>query len=273
MKAVLLSELITRARRAADMEYGGPVSDSELREEARASVQRLYDLLVAARGQEYYRKTAEMYVVPGQALYHLPSDFYKLLAVLANPSTTALGEATPGTFAETDSRDTPGWLPLAPFEMRELHWLMGRRASHPGECMYRLRGAQWESASGEFGIGSDDLELSPAPGSGWVLRVEYLPVAWTTLDGNDLKLNAINGFEQMIVLETAIYALQKEQSDASHLERRLDQEVARVQAMAKARDFTAPSRIVDTAGCLDGGAGGGWRQRAYGDRLVGGWVW
>lgn len=275
MKAVLLSSLITQARQMADMENGGPITDAELRTQALGSVQRLYDLLVAARGQEYYRKTVETYVVAGQAIYHLPSDFYKLLTVMANPTTTGLsGVSVAGTFVETDSRDVPGWLLLRPFEMRELHRLMGRRASGPGDCAYRLRGAQWEDPSGEFGVGTDDLELSPAPASGWALRIEYLPVAWTTLSGTEMKLNGVNGYEQYIVLETAIYALQKEQSDASHLERRLAQETARIQAMAKARDFTSPSRIVDTCGLLDGSdGGGGWRQRAYGDRVVGGWVW
>lgn len=272
MKAVLLSDLLTQARRMADMEHGGPVSNAELQAQAVASAQRLYDLLISARGQEYYRKTAECYVVPGQAKYHLPSDFYKLLAVLANPSTTAISGGLSGTFSETDSREAPGWLPLAPFEMRELWRLMGRRASGPSDCCYRLCGAQWESPSGEFGVGSDDIEIAPSPDQAWALRVEYLPVAWTTLSDGELKLNGVNGFEQFVVLETAIYALQKEQSDASHLERRLAAEVARIEAMGR-RDHTTPSRVVDTSGCLDGGLGGGWRGRAYGDRLVGGWPW
>lgn len=256
------------------MENGGPVTDAELRTEALASVQRLYDLLISARGQEYYRKTVETYVVAGQPLYHLPSDFYKLLAVFANPSTSAIsGVVVAGTFGETDSRDSAGWFRLDPFEMRDLARYMGRRATGPEECGYRLRGAQWEDPSGEFGVGTEDLEISPSPSTAWALRVEYLPVAWTTLSGTEMKLNGVNGYEQFVVLETAIYALQKEQSDASHLERRLAAETTRIEAMAKARDFTAPSAIVDTAGCLDGyGGGGGWRARAYAGRQ-GGWLW
>src|SRR5687767_3721795 len=41
----------------------------------------LYDLLVAARGHEYYTTESTLSIVAGTSRYNLPSDFYELWSV------------------------------------------------------------------------------------------------------------------------------------------------------------------------------------------------
>src|SRR4051812_30482519 len=47
----------------------------------------LYDLLVAARGHEYYRTSAPLTLVPNAATVSLPVDLYELLTVTLEWST------------------------------------------------------------------------------------------------------------------------------------------------------------------------------------------
>lgn len=265
---LLLSSLVTQVRQMADMEAGGPVSDPEIRQRLLSAAQRLHDRLVAARGQEYYRVTRELVTIPGQALYPLPEDFYKILAVSAHEQAVTIvdalvgppGPPTPGVFVLADSGDEASgeeWSLLRPFEMLQLPGLLGRRSSCASETRYRVRGAPATAGSLEAHDGADLLELRPVPGHAWTLRLDYIPLATSQLSEDDLVLNGINGFEQVLVLEVAMYCLGKEESDARHLAGLLAQENARIELMATTRDHGSPEQIVDTEGLLDGAWLGG----------------
>lgn len=260
MGKVLLSDLVTRAKRAADQEYGGPVSTAEATERMQSAVAQLYDRLVHARGQDYYRSTRELNTIAGQANYALPDDFYKILAIFGNRSavlSTGGSGYSPGVFqAGTDSGDQEGWTLLRPFEVVELAGLFGRPASVPSETRYRLRGIQETSGTAEAQTGSDTLELRPVPRAPFTLRLEYLPLAYTTPDGSgDLLVNGINGFEDWAIFKVAIYCAQKEQSDTKELRAEFASQEERIASMARSRDLGSPERIVDTAGILDGWPG------------------
>lgn len=251
---LLLSSLVTQVRQMADMEVGGPVSDAEIAQRLLSSVQRLHDRLVSARGQEYYRVTRELNVLPGQALYPLPDDFYKILAVSAHErAVLQLLDVLPGTFTEADSGDEASgeeWSLLRPFEMLQLPGLLGRRSTSASETRYRLRGAPATTA---LSAGTDLIELRPVPGAVWTLRLDYIPIAATQLQEGDLQVNAVNGFEQVCVLEVAMYCLGKEETDSRHLAALLAQENARIELLATTRDHGSPEQIVDTEGLLEGG--------------------
>lgn len=264
---LLLSSLVTQVRQMADMEVGGPVSDAEIKQRLLSSVQRLHDRLVAARGQEYYRVTRELHTIPGQALYALPVDFYKILAVSAHEGAVTLvgggisppGPPTPGQFVVADSGDEASgeeWSLLRPFEMLQLPGLLGRRSTCASETRYRVRGAPSTARELEVNDGTDLLELRPVPGHAWTLRLDYIPIAAVQLVEGDLLLNAINGFEQVCVLEVAMYCLGKEETSSSHLAPLLAQENARIELMATTRDHGSPEQLVDTEGLLDGAWGG-----------------
>jgi len=258
MQRVLLSDLTTRALRAADQEYGGPVSAAEVKERMLSALRKLYDKLIAARGQEYYRTTVELNTVSGQAVYPLPEDFYKLLSLSANRTAVlATGGSgyQDGVFRVADSGASEGWALLRPYEMLEEHNLLGRPSALPAESCYRLRGTQETSGTAEALTGSDELEIRPCPTSSWTLRLNYIPVAYTTPGTGDLYVNGVNGFEDWAVYKVAIYCAQKEQNDTSELRAEFQEEDRRLDQMAKSRDLGSPERIVDAAGILDGWPG------------------
>lgn len=79
-----LTELRTDARQRADMENSTFVSDTEATRYINLGVSKLYDLLLQARGDEYYMQRMDFTTTAGEELYPLPSNFYKLIAVDIN---------------------------------------------------------------------------------------------------------------------------------------------------------------------------------------------
>src|SRR5690242_73475 len=55
----------------------------------------LYDVLVAARGHEYYATDADISVVSGTTTYDLPTDVYQLLSIRLNWGPTQIEELKP----------------------------------------------------------------------------------------------------------------------------------------------------------------------------------
>lgn len=271
--AVTLVSLIARVRAAADLEgSNGPVSDSEIGAQLVLSIRRLYERLLLARGQEYYRKTAELNVTPGTAIYSLPADFFELLAVLG--CDTAVMSAPSSTFAASDSGNSGSWCRLAPFSMAELERLLGasrRSGGLPGDPhrpKYRTRGAQANRVGETVTAGSEEIELRPAPVSVWTLRIEYIPSAVDPSGG--AEINGIHGWEEVAVLEVAAYCLAKQEQDTRYLKARVAEEYARIDSLARARDAGSPEPgVVDTCGLIDGWGGS---SRAYGHGYGGGWL-
>lgn len=262
-----LASLVERVRQAADLEGSdGPVSDNEIKAQLGLSLRRLYERLLLARGQEYYRKTAELNVTPGQALYELPADFFQLLAVVA--ADAAVMAVPSATFAESDSGNEGSWTRLTPFSMAELAPLLGsakRSQWLQGDLRfprYRLRGTQLPSGELPSGWIGETLELRPAPVYAWTLRIEYLPAALVAT-GDTWQVNGVHGWEEVAVLEVAAYCLAKQEQDARYLLTRVQQEYARIDSLARARDAGSPEPgIVDTCGLLDSWAPDG--GRGYG---------
>lgn len=267
---VTMASLVTRVRQAADLEGSdGPITDDEIKAQLGLSIRRLYERLLQARGQEYYRKTAELNVTAGKALYELPADFFQLLAVLACDS--AVMASPSATFAESDSGNEGTWCRLVPFAMPELGPLLGstKRAQWlQGDLRfprYRLRGTQLPVGELPSGWIGETLELRPSPTYSWTLRIEYLPTAIVGT-GDTVQVNGIHGWEEVCVLEVAAYCLAKQEQDPRYLLTRVAQEYQRIDGLARARDAGSPEPgIVDTCGLLDAwspdggrGYGRGW---------------
>lgn len=86
---------------------------------------------------------------------------------------------------------------------------------------------------------------SPVPMAGQVVRLWYVP-ALTALSGDsDVTVDIANGWEEYIVLDAAMKALAKEESDVSVLMSRKGAIIERINAEAQNRDAGSPTRIVD----------------------------
>lgn len=89
------------------------------------------------------------------------------------------------------------------------------------------------------------LVNSPAPMAGQTVRLWYVP-ALTALSGDsDVTVDIQNGWEEFIVIDAAMKAMAKEESDVSVLMARKQSITERLNAEAQNRDAGSPSRIVD----------------------------
>lgn len=267
MRLVTLSELRTRALRRAKMENSQFASADEVDRLVREGVAELYDKLISARGAKYYMVAAEVMTVPGLVLYTLPENFYRLLAVHATDDPTAHVMAeTPdiaanpefaGTFAMIlNGSESPhaGWRQLDPFMDQETAAWLNAGSGPP--ATYRLRGyGQFPSVDADTVF--DVLEIRPIPSAASIVRVEYVPTAWTESISVDVdapkdpKINGINGWEQWVVLRVARTLLEEEESDTSGISREMAELDQRIQALADNRDSGRPERVQDVMGEVD----------------------
>lgn len=265
MALVTLVELVGRARKRANQENSTFRSDTDVKRVLLTSVQRLRQRLHTG-GQEYERLTAEMDTIPGQALYNLPSDFNQLQTLMANRNAVQVGAIVAGVW-NAESSDAQDWVPLWPFELSELADLLNRTDGRADTARYRLRGTR--PSVGEIApvvTPTRKIEIRPTPRVAFTLRLDYLPT--TLLDTSDTApIEGLDGFEEIPVLEAAIYLLQEEESDTTALTTWLARELQRLDEATPQQDRNRPERVVDVYaqqhlspvdGPLRRGGGFGW---------------
>lgn len=271
-RLVTANELVTRVKTACQLPTVASskfVSDSEIKTMIRESYAELYDLLVAARGVEFYRVTTEVVVPADTQRYALDTtnvpDFYQLLEVLVARKATVTEQVVErGTwYVVTDPSD---WVTLRPYQVHETASLLNANYSTPDCMRYRLGGAQYA------GFGTEPypyLELLPAPTENVALRLIYLPISSVATDDEspgDETIDGINGYEEFIVCDVTARILAIEESDTSYWIGRREQIRARIAGLAGARDAGHPERVVDrraqrmldVSGADDDWIPGGW---------------
>lgn len=88
---------------------------------------------------------------------------------------------------------------------------------------------------------------SSIPAAGQVLRVFYVPTV-TLLSGDASILDGVNGWEEYVIIDAALKAMAKEESDVSVLMTRKQAILARLAAEIENRDANDNGRIADTRG-------------------------
>lgn len=233
-----LATIRTAAQQRADMVNSSFLTTAEWNSNISASHAELYDLLIQKYGNDYYAAldangneyrlttngTADKYPLPdGSSTYKMPDAttapaFYKLLGVdVYLGSVSAAGRVNVGTFSFADRNDYavpnfPAW---------------GGRT----ELKYRLL--------------ANSLWLIPLPASGQTVGLWYAPRLTALAADGDL-LDGVSGWEEYIVVDAAIKALQKEESDVSVLFAQKQALIARIEAASENRDAGAPACVSDT---------------------------
>lgn len=230
-----LAELRLAAQQRADMVGSQFVSDAEWSSYINSSYFELYDLLVQKYGDDYFVASPYQVTTDGQSdRYALPSDFYKLLGV------------------DLQNTGTPnGWLTLRPFTFTERNrnsitdtttWA-GRT-----NLRYRLNGS--------------NVWFTPMPQSGMLMRLWYVP-RLTPLTSDTDVADGVSGWLEYVVVDAAIKAMQKEESDVSVLLAQKGALIRRIESAAENRDAGSPARVADVQR-LDW-AWGGYRGDPFGE--------
>ncbi len=216
-RTVGMTSLALQVRQRADMQNSsGFIGDSELYEYINQSIADLYDLIIAAWGQDRYMATAGVVTASGVDTYPLPSDFYLLRGVDAVLGGNYSVSLRPFMFNERNLyKSGPGWLYGQPIA-------------------YRLEGS--------------NIVFLPQPTGVFNVTLWYIPAPTRLVVGSETGTNVfdgVSGWEEYVVVDAAIKCLQKEESDPSVLMARKQELKARIEAMAPQRDAGAAERVTD----------------------------
>lgn len=221
MSSITLSDLKTRARDQADMTDSDFISDTELLFYINSSYTELYDILVSSFEDYYVAPPTSFTISAGQTNYTLPTDFYKLRGV---------------DYLVSGSNYLT--LPKFNFAKRNQNSLVFSTAR-------RLSGR-------EYRIVGNKLYIEPSESAPGSYRLWYTPSATLLVSDSD-TVNGVNGWEEYIVVDTAIKMLAKEESDTSHLERQRARLLERITNLSQNRDYDQPETIADVTSQSEGG--------------------
>lgn len=229
---VTLASLRSQAQQRSDMVNSNFVSTSEWNSYISNSYKELYDLLVSAFGNDYYVATPvtfstdgtnDKYALPDGTLYSSAPAFYKLLGVDLQVQGAS-----------------QVWQTLKPFTFTERN----RYSPYGVNTLYRNTAIRYR-------LNGSNLWFTPLPQAGLTIRLWYIPQP-NTLSSDTDTFDGISGWEEYVVIDAAIKALQKEESDVSVLGSQKQAIIARIQGMAENRDAGSPATVADSMG-INGG--------------------
>lgn len=114
----------------------------------------------------------------------------------------------------------------------------------------------------QYRVMGSNIQFMPTPSANQGIRLWYIPRLTELLQDTDTTTMGISGWAEYVVVRAAIYALAKEESDTSGLERQLIFLKQRIEETAANRDAGMPDTISD-ARSNAGGYGDGWRKGGY----------
>lgn len=210
---VTFQELIDESKDRADMVGSSFISDSQWEKYINKSKDVLYNKLVSAYGNDYYTKDADITMISGQGSYDLPSDFFKLTSVEID-----IGGAE--------------YIPLKRFDMRNRSRGYFNFNRYHNTYRYRLL--------------ADKIHFTPQPSNGTTIKIWYVPLA-TNLASPADTLKGYSGWEEYIILDAAIKAMRKEESDTADLERDRAVFDDQLKEIRHNRDAANPKKVKDVS--------------------------
>jgi hypothetical protein len=210
-----LSDLRGDVRRRADIESAlDRHPDADLTRYVNQGIAELYDLLIEARGRQYFRKAPPLTITTAGGTttrYALPPDFYRLISVRSA---------------------NQGQYPLAPFVAED-------------EPLLREEGLATDTPS-HYEIQVGFLELLPRHAAGRTIVVDYVPYATELVDDDD-TFDGINGWEEYVVSWAAKKCAIKddEPAVAAMLDGEMAMLRARVLKLSAGRDMGRAERVKD----------------------------
>lgn len=234
MAIVTLSELRTKAKERADMESSDFVSTDEWNRLINAGKRNLEDLLVRNYGEDYYAQSVSFLTTVNTENYSLSTltsgTFYKALAL--------------------SQQGSSGWMDVDSYTFKERNMLRTNAIQSNQNSKYRYR------------IIAGNLSILPTPPTGVRFELYFVPITIPFFNDND-SYDDINGWSDLIVLDAAIMALNKEESDVSALQIERGRVEQRIIASAPNRDAFNPQTVADVQEVPPGLLGYWWPRRNW----------
>lgn len=229
-----LGQVRLMAQQRADRVNSQFVTPPEWNTYINQSAFELYDLLVQKYGNEYFLASPYQFATTGARFYDLPSDLYKLLGVDLNVNGT----------------NNNSWITLKKFEF------ISRNTNVYPQITTNLLGV----AGMRYRLMGNQIEFDVAPSSGQIIQLWYIPKLTQLLKDTDI-MDGISGWTEYVIIDAAIKALQKEESDVTVLALQKAAMIQRIDSAAENRDAGEPETISNTRRATDlwgfGNYGGG----------------
>lgn len=208
-----LSAIRDSIRQRCDMVNSTFITDAEFNNMINSSYAELYDILVS-RFEDYYTTSTSSTVTSGNYQIAVPADFYKLRGVDRLTSGTEYYSLKGFNFSERNSYNNSAVF----------------NTFNQIDIRYRLVGS--------------NIELTPQSSAPGTYRLWYIPT-YTTLSSDSDTLDGVNGWEEYIIVDCCIKALEKEESNTATFERQKKELRKRIEEMASLRDINSQGTIND----------------------------
>lgn len=213
MRLVTLAQLRTRVRRRADIQDDGNfITDEELTDYINYSISELYDLILHSENGKFFTKNAPVLTQVGTFAYELPEDVYKISAVEYY-------------YGSRYVRGKPG-------EILDFPNLSANPPTLP-EFVYFLR-ADPQTGKKYLYVFPEVDETN--------LAVLYIPEAPLLELDND-KWDGFSGWEEYVILDSAIKCLSKQNLETNTLEYQKKNTAKRIISQSSYFDTGQPSTV------------------------------
>ena len=276
---VSLSELRLLAQQRADMENSQFITADEWRRMLNRSYAELYDLIVtSANSEDYFLKSGTISLTSGTSTYDLPTDFYKSRGVDLNTG----GAQVPLRRYNFSERNIGGLYSVASdmrYHIQSNSIVFNPKPSgsdtvtvyyiaSPRKFQEYTPTAISRGSTTTWTIGTHDLQASDLLDAKDFLAADYnvtqtissvtATTVVTDLDSSALSDPSIygsiesrydfySGWDEFVIIATAISALIKEEADISALFAIKQQVQERIIAVSEMRDLGEPTTVVDVS--------------------------
>jgi hypothetical protein len=216
---VTLEAMIQSVRRRANIESQlGFITDAEITELLNYGCSAVYDLLVEAKGQEFYKAQYTFSTTSNNQTYPLPPDMFQLMTVDLN-----LGNNIVLTCR-----------PFMPSERNRFRWYWGWSYSQP--VWYRIQGPS--------------IVFIPAPSAVYSVTLGYYPTYQQLSDPSD-SFDGINGWEEYGIWSAVADCKAKGDEDPSYALGKMRELKEKIEAMAADRAGYDAERVHDVTADYD----------------------
>jgi hypothetical protein len=231
--SVALKDIRRLARLYADSRPGGGkkkkfIGDEELNGLVNHAIRELYELLVRARGHEYFETVnTSLSTAAGVATVNLPADHFQLLSLALR------------------------------WSAKDIEPLDALEAIDDRAGLVRF-GVWGRDSAKAFRMRQGVIEFFPTPTSITALELRYVP-AFTDLATDTATFDSVHGWEKLVALRAALEMLTIGGDATSGVQKLYDKEYERVEEQAGERAAAHPKRIRDVV-YEEGRRRGSWRR-------------
>jgi hypothetical protein len=246
-----LYELRLRSQQTADRVNSNFVVTTEWNDMLRLSLYELYDLLIGSyeeyAAQEYVyintNGTTARYPIPDGATNYFGGTYPSTGSTAPAKALYKISGLDLGVNTSNNA-----WVTLQRFD-----WIQRNAYVYPNSTstiygVYNMR----------YRMMGNYLNIIPTPSGNQQIRLWYVPKLPALLEETDVSTIGWSGWLRYAIVRAAKYALNKEESDTTHLDQELMYLKQRIEQMAQNRDQGAPETISPTRqDPLYGGTGWG----------------